>query len=44
MSAVELGDLDPIETQEWRDALKAVQQHRGASHLFDGPGGRGSTA
>ena len=30
MSAVELGDLDPTETEEWRDALKAVQQHRGA--------------
>jgi pyruvate dehydrogenase E1 component len=30
MSAGELADLDPIETEEWRDALKAVQQHRGA--------------
>ncbi len=24
-----MGDLDPIETQEWVDALSAVQQHRG---------------
>ena len=30
-------DLDPTETAEWHDALKAVQQHRGparASHLL----------
>ena len=24
-----MGDLDPIETEEWVDALRAVQQHRG---------------
>ena len=24
-----MGDLDPIETGEWVDALSAVQQHRG---------------
>ena len=24
-----MGDLDPIETSEWVDALRAVQQHRG---------------
>ena len=36
MSAVEeLGDLDPIETEEWRDALKAVQQHRGLERARD---------
>jgi pyruvate dehydrogenase E1 component len=29
MSAVELSDVDPTETEEWREALKAVQQHRG---------------
>jgi pyruvate dehydrogenase E1 component len=30
MSARDPGDLDPVETQEWLDALNAVQQHRGA--------------
>jgi pyruvate dehydrogenase E1 component len=35
MSAVELDDLDPIETEEWRDALKAVLQHRGAERASD---------
>jgi pyruvate dehydrogenase E1 component len=35
MSAVELGDLDPIETEEWRDALKAVVQHRGLERASD---------
>jgi pyruvate dehydrogenase E1 component len=29
MSAPDSGDLDPVETLEWQDALKAVQQHRG---------------
>jgi pyruvate dehydrogenase E1 component len=35
MSAVELGDLDPIETEELRDALKAVVQHRGLERASD---------
>jgi pyruvate dehydrogenase E1 component len=30
MSARDLNDLDPIETQEWLEALNAVRQHRGA--------------
>ena len=30
MSAREMGDLDPVETAEWQDALKAVKQYRGA--------------
>jgi pyruvate dehydrogenase E1 component len=30
MSAREIGDLDPVETAEWQDALHAVKQHRGA--------------
>ena len=30
MSARDASDLDPVETQEWLDALSAVQQHRGA--------------
>jgi pyruvate dehydrogenase E1 component len=29
MSAPDIGDLDPVETVEWHDAVKAVQQHRG---------------
>ncbi len=35
MSAVELGDLDPIETEEWLEALKAVLQHRGLERARD---------
>jgi pyruvate dehydrogenase E1 component len=31
----EPGDLDPIETEEWRDALRAVVQHRGAERASD---------
>ena len=30
MSARDASDLDPLETQEWLDALSAVQRHRGA--------------
>jgi pyruvate dehydrogenase E1 component len=30
MSARDAGDTDPVETQEWLEALGAVQQHRGA--------------
>jgi pyruvate dehydrogenase complex dehydrogenase (E1) component len=30
-----LGDLDPIETEEWRDALRAVLQRRGADRASD---------
>ena len=38
MSAPDISDLDPVETVEWQDALKAVQQHRGAeraNHLLN---------
>ena len=37
-----MGDLDPIETGEWLDALSAVQQHRGGerSQLHRQPPGR----
>ncbi len=35
MGAVEPGDLDPIETEEWLDALKAVLQHRGPERARD---------
>ena len=30
MSTPATGDLDTVETSEWHDALKAVQQHRGS--------------
>jgi len=30
-----MGDLDPLETTEWMDALGAVKQHRGPERAGD---------
>jgi hypothetical protein len=34
-----MGDLDPIETEEWVDALRAVQQRRGGERSNSRPHG-----